>query len=106
MVAQSNLAAMYYKGRGVRQDVREAFRLETLAAEQNFGLAQRMLGIMYMDGTGIPQDYVQAHKWLNLSTAQGDKDAGTLRDELAKKMTLDQIAEAQKLAREWIPKDK
>jgi uncharacterized protein len=106
MVAQSNLAAMYYKGRGVRQDGREAFRLETLAAEQNFGLAQRMLGIMYMDGTGIPQDYVQAHKWLNLSTAQGDKEAGSLRDELAKKMTLDQIAEAQKLAREWTPKDK
>ena len=107
MVAQSNLAAMYYKkGRGVRQDIREAFRLETLAAEQNFALAQRMLGIMYMVGTGIPQDYVQAHKWLNLSTARGDTDAGTLRDELAKKMTLDQIAEAQKLAREWTPKGK
>jgi TPR repeat protein len=106
MVAQSNLAAMYYKDRGVRQDVREAFRLETLAAEQNFGLAQRMLGIMYMDGTGIPQDYVQAHKWLNLSNAQGDKEAGVLRDELAKRMTLDQIAEAQKLAREWTPNNK
>jgi len=25
---------------------------------------------------------------------------------MAKKMTLDQIAEAQKLAREWTPKDK
>src|SRR2546428_14159598 len=93
-------------GRGVRQDVREAFRLETLAAEQNFGLAQRRLGIMYMVGTGIPQDYVQAPKWLNLSAAQGDEDARIFRDELAKKMTLDQIAEAQKLAREWRPKGK
>jgi TPR repeat protein len=82
MVAQSNLAAMYCKGRGVCHDLREAFRLETLAAEQNFGLAQRMLGIMDMAGAGIPQDYVQAHKWLNLSTAQGDREAGTLRDEL------------------------
>jgi hypothetical protein len=106
VVAQSNLAAMYYDGRGVRQDQREAFRLTTLAAEQNFGLAQRMLGIMYTDGTGIPQDNVQAHKWLNLSAAQGDKDAGTLRDWLAEKMTPDQIAEAQKLAREWKPKGK
>lgn len=104
MVAQSNLAAMYYTGRGVRLDAREAVRLETLAAEQNFGMAQRKLGIMYMDGTGIPQDYVQAHKWLNLSAAQGDKEAGTLRDELAKKMTQAQIAEAQQLAREWKPK--
>ena len=106
VVAQSNLAAMYYYGRGVRQDVREAFRLTTLAAEQNFGLAQRMLGIMYTDGTGIPQDNVQAHKWLNLSAAQGDKDAGILREWLAEKMTPDQIAEPQKLAREWKPKGK
>jgi TPR repeat protein len=106
VVAQSNLAAMYYYGRGVRQDVREAFRLTTLAAEQNFGLAQRMLGIMYTDGTGIPQDNVQAHKWLNLSASQGDKDAGILREWLAEKMTPDQIAEAQKLAREWKPKGK
>jgi uncharacterized protein len=97
---------MYYYGRGVRLDQREAFRLTTLAAEQNFGLAQRMLGIMYMDGTGITQDYVQAHKWLNLSTVQGDKDAGILREWLPEKMTPDQIAEPQKLAREWKPKGK
>ena len=104
VVAQSNLAAMYYYGRGVRQDQRETFRLTALAAEQNFGLAQRRLGIMYMDGTGISQDNVEAHKWLNLSAAQGDTDARIFRDWLAEKMTLDQIAEAQKLAREWTPK--
>jgi TPR repeat protein len=88
----------------VRQDQREVFRLTAAAAEQNFALAQRRLGIMYMDGTDIPQDYVQAHKWLNLSAAQGDTDAGRFRDWVAEKMTLDQIAEAQKLAREWTPK--
>ena len=65
-----------------------------------------MLGIMYRERTGIPQDYVQAYKWLNLSTAQVDKEAGTLREWLAEKMTPDQIAEAQKLAREWKPKGK
>jgi TPR repeat protein len=65
-----------------------------------------MFGIMYMEGIGIAQDYVQAHKWLNLSTAQGDKEAGILREWLAEKMTPDQIAETQQLAREWTPKDK
>jgi TPR repeat protein len=64
---------MYYKGRGVCHDLREAFRLKTLAAETKFRLGAENVG-----------DYVQAHKWLNLSTAQGDKEAGTLRDELAK----------------------
>jgi hypothetical protein len=35
--------------------------------------------------------------------AQGDLEAANKRDELAAKMTPDQIAEAQRLAREWKP---
>jgi uncharacterized protein len=57
-----------------------------------------------MDGNGVLQDYVLAHMWLNLAAAQGDKDAAKQRDELAAKMTPDQIAEAQRLARKWEPK--
>ena len=59
---------------------------------------------MYGAGRGAPQDYVEAHKWLNLSAAQGDKKAAEMRDFLTKKMTTAQIAEAQRLAREWKPK--
>ncbi len=44
--------------------------------------------------------------WYNLAVAQGYKDAGKWRDSLAKQMTPEQIAEAQKLAREWKPKGK
>ena len=51
----------------------------------------------------MPQDYVQAHMWYNLATANGDKLAAEFRDGLAKQMALAQIAEAQKLAREWKP---
>ena len=42
--------------------------------------------------------------WFNLSAAQGDADATKNRDIVAAKMTPAQIAEAQKLAREWKPK--
>ena len=56
----------------------------------------------------MPQDYVEAHKWLNLAAAlsQGDnqKAMADTRDGLAKQMTPQQIAEAQRLAREWKPK--
>src|SRR2546428_13769602 len=97
---------MDFNGRCLGRDLQEAFRTETLAAEQKVVFAQRMLGLRYMDGTDIAQDYVQAHKWLNLSAAQGDEDARIFRDELAKEMTLDQIAEAQKLARGWTRKGK
>ncbi len=49
------------------------------------------------------QDYVQAHMWLNLASAEGEIDASKERDKLAEKMTTVQIAEAQRLAREWKP---
>jgi TPR repeat protein len=68
------------------------------------------LGIMYHEGLGVPQDYVLAHMWFNLAAAQGDWVAETFakpgRDQLAdESMTSEQIAEAQKLAREWKPKE-
>ncbi len=52
----------------------------------------------------MPQDHVQAHIWYNLAGAQGLEQAARNRDIGAKRMTPAQIAEAQKLAREWKPK--
>ncbi len=56
---------------------------------------------MYMNGTGVTQDYVQAHMWFNLAAVKGDETATKNRDIVAKKMTPAQIAEAQKLCREY-----
>ena len=52
----------------------------------------------------MPQDYVQAHMWLNLAAAHDDevKLATVARDDVAAKMTPAQIAEAQRMAREWV----
>jgi TPR repeat protein len=58
---------------------------------------------MYANGECVPQDYVFAHMWSNLSAAQGHQDAAKNRDMVAMKMTPTQIAEGQKLAREWKP---
>lgn len=52
-------------------------------------------------GHGVRQDYVTAHMWLNLAAARGwPAEAG--RDDVAKKMTPQQIADAQKRARECL----
>jgi hypothetical protein len=80
-----------------------------LAAEQGNARAQYNLGSMYFKGQGVPQDYVEAHKWFNLAAARSpDKDATVTivqgRDIVAAKMTPSQIAEAQKRASEWKPK--
>ena len=54
-----------------------------------------------LTGLGVPQDNVQAYAWLSVAAAGGDKDAIGNRNRIAPKMTPAQIAEAQKLAREW-----
>ena len=100
--AQHNLGVMYENGEGVAQDYAEAVRWYRLAAEQGYANAQINLGGMYYNGEGVPQDYVQAHMWSNLAAAQGNANAVANRDIAASLMTPAQIAEAQRLAREWI----
>ena len=57
---------------------------------------------MYWNGEGVPQDAVLAYMWLSLAAAQEPK-AVKQRDVAASQMTSDEIAEAQRLAREWRP---
>ena len=101
--AQHLLGIMYGEGRGVLQDDAAAAKWYRLAAEQDYASAQRNLGVMYYNGQGVPQDYIQAHIWFNLAASEGDDKSREVRDLVAKIMTPDQIAEAQRLAREWKP---
>ena len=109
--AQMQFADEYFTSgvEGVNPAVswREASRWYRRAAQQGHGKAQFSLGRMYEQGQGVPQDHVQAHMWLNLASAQAsDEDQGSYaraRDSVAEKMTPEQLAEAQRLAREWKP---
>ena len=104
--AQFNLGVMYRVGRGVPQDDVEAVSWFRQAADQGYGPAQNILGNAYSFGRGVPQDYVEAHKWRNLAasraSAENQKEYAENRDALAAVMTPQQIADAQKLAREWL----
>ena len=107
--AQDNLGLMYANGQGVPQDYAEAVRWFRKAAGQGGAVAQYNLSVMYRDGDGVPQDYVQAHIWSNLAAAKlppgEERDSAVKnRNILAELMTPAQIADAQKLAREWKPK--
>ena len=114
--AQYALGNMYEEGKGVPQDYRAAVEWYRKAADQGDAHAQYALGDMYGEGKGVPQDYVQAYMWYNLAASQyassphyelyvrDRESAEKLRDLFARKMTPAQIAEAQKLAREWKPK--
>jgi len=100
------LSYIYFNGVvGVPQNYAEAAKWDHKIIERDdFYLdvrdAQEQLGEIYAKGEGVAQDYVQAYMWLNLASASGDKFASQSRDAVAAKMTPEQIAEAQKLARE------
>jgi len=104
-VAQQSLGCVYREGKGVPQDDAESVRWFRLAAEQGRADAQHDLACSYRDGNGVPQDYVQAHMWYSLSASQSSEaewaNRAKNRDLTAQRMTPDQLAEAQRLAREW-----
>jgi len=94
-----------------RGDYGKAFRLMKPLAEQGYPKPQHDLGVMYAKGQGVPQDYVQAYMWFSLAASRFPASEGKRRqkalgnmDLAASKMTPDQIAKAQRLAREWKPK--
>ena len=102
---QVNLGLMYADGRGVPEDDPEAVRWIRLAADQGNGDAQLWLGLMYANGEGVPEDDVTAHMWFDLAASRftGIDREGVVksRDQLAATLTAVQLAEAQRLAREW-----
>jgi hypothetical protein len=102
--SQVQLGAMYLLGQGVPQDSAKAVALYLRAAEQGHAYAQYDLGAMYAEGTNTPQDYVAAYKWLSLAAAQGVKMAMQFRNDVTRKMTPAQTAEAQQQVRQWTPK--
>ncbi len=103
-VAQCNLGVMYQLGLGVPRDYQEAAQWCRLAGEQEHAGAQVLLGAMYHLGQGVPRDDTLAHMWVTLAMAHGIAVAVKWRDLFEKAMTPAQLAEAQRLAREWKPK--
>jgi TPR repeat protein len=118
--AQTGLGGRYFNGRGVPKDEVEAALWYRMAAEQGDAevlawmhltaeegsvAVQGNLGEMYADGRGVVPDAVQAHLWLSLAVARGSEEQrnaySAARDTVAQRMTRDQIADAQRLAREW-----
>jgi hypothetical protein len=105
--AQTHLGFMYANGRGVPQSYVEAAKWYCRAASQDEATAQYMLGLMYDKGHGVTENRIEAHKWLNLAAAHAPRidreDWVRIRDAVASKMTLPQLAEARRRAVEWRP---
>jgi TPR repeat protein len=102
--AQFAVGVAYFKGLGVQKDYGEAFKWYRRAADQGLGVAQYNLGAMYAKGEAVTQDVVTAHLLYGLAATSGIKAAGAAKNQLAKTMTPEQIAQAEKMAKDWKPK--
>ncbi len=97
--AQVAIAGMYRFGEGRPVDLADAARWYRRAAEHGAAIAQLNLGEMYMLGLGVPRDAARAHLWLTLAARQGRAWARDRRDELARRMTADELDRARELLR-------
>ena len=107
--SQYQLGNCYLQGTGVPKNIEEGIRRVRSAAENGLAVAQNKLGTCYQKGVGLPKDEVQAYKWFALAAAQDDEHAPDIKVSLAtleSRLTKDQIAEAQRLAREFKPGEK
>ncbi len=99
--AQVAIAGMYRFGEGRPVDLADAARWYRRAADLGEAIAQLNLGEMYMLGLGVPRDAARAHLWLTLAARQGRVWARDRRNELARRMTADQLDRAKRLLRAW-----
>ena len=100
--AQYSLGWLYDNGHGVPQNNEKASQWYEKAAAQGNADAQVNLGVLYAKGQGVQQDDVRAYMWWNLAAAHSTSDvqegAAKNRDQVARRMTSAQIAEAQRLS--------
>ena len=61
------------------------------------------MGLLYSTGQGgAPLDLISAHMLFNLAAMRGSDEAKSYRRELSAEMAKEDVAEAQRAARQWI----
>jgi tRNA A-37 threonylcarbamoyl transferase component Bud32 len=103
--SQFSMGLRYQLGQSVAKDDKEAARWFKLAADQGIGAAAEALANQYSKGESVPQDLVEGYKWAVVAARLPDPNNGdATRRDLEDKLTPDQLAEAQRRAREFVPK--
>ena len=96
--SQHMLAVMYEHGDGMPPDYFKAVAWYREAADQGYIPAQFELGNKYASGRGVPQNYAEAYVWFSLAAAAGHAQALKERDHYARKLSHEEIMEAQRRA--------
>lgn len=102
-----NMLALYYTQEigDYPVDVRKALGLLEASACQGYAVAQNNLGIIYSKGIGeFPKNYKLAYAWFSVAFSNGHENARRSLDDVAKKLTPQELEQARILANEYIVK--
>ena len=100
--AEFMLGAMYFYGKGVQRNDAIAAIWFHKAAIKGDASGQLAFGSLHIRGLGVRQNLVKAYSWLTVAANHGipglQQQAIALRDEAARLMKPDEIADAQRWA--------
>ena len=100
--AEELIGVMYAMGLGVPKDDERAFEWYLRASMKGHPGAQSGIGWYYEVGRGLPApDKVRAYLWYTLSAIGGDPDAAVSQEEIAKKMSKEEIKKALVLVEDY-----
>ncbi len=97
--AQFYLGMMYELGEGVPENDMEAVKWYRMAAKQGFSMAQNNLADIYGKGGGVPVNKIKSYLWYSLAKTNGYRPAKQSVEIMKNRMTHEQIAKAQALAK-------
>ncbi len=99
MLSTHSSAADLELGRHGPADYTGAASAYRKAAVLGFPLAQNNLARLYETGRGVPQDFILAHMWYALAAASSEERLQANRDASANRLSAEDIAKAEALAR-------
>ena len=101
--AQNQLANAFINGRGVTRDHAWAARWYGKAARQGHVEAQFSLGVANAAALGVERDDAEAYTWLSLAANKGHELAARVREVVAARLTLEQLARLDSAVDNWSP---
>lgn len=101
--AMYNFGLMNYTGQGGPVDYNAAASWLRKSAEYGVRDGQFGIGVMYMQGQAVAENTPEAYKWLSIAARNGDTEAEGMLKDLRKRLTPEQLANAQAAARAYSP---
>lgn len=101
--SQVQLGSLYAAGNGVPQSFESAAGWWRKSADQGNAMAQFGLCNLYASGQGLKLDWQHAYFWCSVAVRAGEPHAPAMRTQIAKHLSLGDIAGIDKIVQAWKP---